>query len=115
MSATQLPDAVVLNAIVHKVLRPASRKAIIACARRGLGDARDQRGITAVAKECGAEPRVVLAAFGFLPDSRRPKRYVDVWKDDESTVALLPAGTEVAAAFALSRAVHPEGCAFAAE
>jgi len=80
-----------------------------------VGDARDQRGIAAVAKECGADPRVVLAAFGFLPDSRRPKRYVDVWTDDENTIALLPADTEVAAAFALSPAVHPEHGSLVAE
>ena len=115
MTQTRLPDAVVLDAICHEILSREARKAIIACARRSLGDARDQKGITAIAKECGANPRVVLAAFGFLPDSRRPKRYVDVWQDDETIIALLPAGTEVAAAFALSRAVHPEGCAFTEE
>ena len=51
-------------------------------------------------------------AGGFPPDSRRPKRYVDVWQDDETIIALLPKDTEVEAAFTLSRAVHPEGCAF---
>jgi hypothetical protein len=71
--------------------------------------------VRAIAQGYGTDTRVVLAAFGFLPDSRRPKRYADVCKDDETTIALLAAGTEMATAFALSRAVHPEGCTFAAE
>jgi len=37
----------------------------------------------------------VPAAFGFLPDSRRAKRYVDVWRDDETTIALLRADSRV--------------------
>ena len=62
------------------------------CARRSLGEARHKQGITAVAKECGTTPHVVLAAFGFLPDSRRPKRYVDVWQDDETIIDGLGSG-----------------------
>lgn len=115
VNTTRLPDKVVLDAIVRKFLTGNTRKAIIACARRSLGDARDQRAIRVVAQECGADPRVVLAAFGFLPDSRQPEQYVDVWQDDETTIALLSAGTEMAAAFALSRAVHPEGGSFVEE
>ena len=106
----RMSNAIVLNGINRKLLSPASRRAIIACARRSLGEHRDRRGIIAIAKELGAEPRVVLAAFGFLPDLRNARRYVDVLMADEFTVAVLPEGTEVAAAFALSRALHPNGC-----
>jgi hypothetical protein len=111
-----LSDEIVLDGIIRKLISPAARRAIIACARRGFGDARNLLGILAVAKELGARPRVVAAAFGFLPDARNRRRYVDVLANqDECELALLPKDTAVAAAFALSLAVCPEGGAFVAE
>ncbi len=113
---SQLPNKCVLDAITRKLLSPKAREAIIACARLGFGAARNRQGIVAVARKFGACPRVVLAAFGFLPDANKPRRYVDVLTGyDECTLALLPKGSEVRAAFALSRAVAPEGASFAVE
>lgn len=59
VNTTRLPDNVVLNAIVRKLLTGNTRKAILACARRSFGDARDQRAIRAVSQQCAADPRVV--------------------------------------------------------
>ena len=59
---------------------------------------------------------MVAAAFGYLPDARRPGRTVDVIAGyDETTLGLLPKDSQVRAAFALSRAVAPEGAAFVVE
>jgi hypothetical protein len=44
-----------------------------------------------------------------------PAQYVDVLADDENALAVLSTDVEVSAAFALSRAIHPEGGAFIAE
>jgi len=110
-----LPDKVVIEGIVQTLIPPAARKAIIAAAQRGCGAARDLPGLLALAKQAKAAPRVVCAAFGFLPDYRRRGRYVDMLTDDEFTLGLLPKYAAVRAAFALSRAVHPEGCSFVAE
>jgi hypothetical protein len=109
----RMSDATVLDGINRKLLSPESRRAIIACARRSLGEQRDLRSILATAKKHGADPKTVAAAFAFLPNLRHPSRYVDVIAADEDVVALLPQGAELAAAFALSRAVHPSGGSFA--
>lgn len=69
----------------------------------------------AEAKAHRTDRRVVAAAFGFLPDYSRPASYLDVWLDDEFAIALLPKDAAVVAAFALSRAIHPEGCSLARE
>jgi hypothetical protein len=109
-----LTNDVVLDGIVG-LLPPSARKAIVACCRRGYGDARDLRGILAQAKRAKAPARVVAAALGYLPDAHRPSHYVDVLAGDEFALGLLPKGAAVRAAFALSRAVHPEGGSFTAE
>ena len=115
MPANRLSAAAVLDGIKRRLLRPQTRRAIIACAQAGYGAARNLRGILATAHEFGATPRAVAAALGFLPDARNPRRYVDVLTADECDIALLPKDTEIAAAFALSRAACPEGGSFVAE
>jgi hypothetical protein len=96
--------------MVRTLLGRLEKKAIYEAAREGLGEARRQGDIAAVARRLAADPAVVLAAFGFLRDARRPRAYVDVLTADEFTLGLVPTDPATAAAFALSRAVHPKGC-----
>ncbi|HEX8341972.1 MAG TPA: hypothetical protein VF624_13785 [Tepidisphaeraceae bacterium] len=93
------------------LLSKPTRQAIREAAKRGMGQDRDRRGIVEAANRCGANPDAVLAAFGFLHDANQPKAFVDVLNGDEFTMALLPTEMETVAAFALSRAAHPAGCA----
>lgn len=58
---------------------------------------------------------MVASALGYLPDANRRRRYVDMLAGDELALGLLPKGTAVRDAFALSRAVQPEGGSFVAE
>lgn len=101
----RLPDDVVLRGITRTLLGRQVQRAIIACARRGYGEARDQRGIRAIARQFGADAKTVLAAFLFLPTLGNPKRYLDVTDngDDALDAALLPDEPPVIAAFALGR------------
>jgi hypothetical protein len=96
--------------MVRTLIGRPEKKAIYEAARAGHGEGRRLQDIAAVARRCGAKPAVVLAAFGFLRDVRRPRGYVDVLTADEFTLGLLPTDAATAAAFALSRAVHPAGC-----
>ncbi len=111
----RLPNAAVLDGITRTLLSPPARRAIIAGAKRGCGAARDLPGILALAKKHGANARTCAAAFGFLPDAHRPRKYVDVLADDDRLVALLPNDPEVSAAFALSRAIYDQCGAFFVE
>ena len=104
-----------INGICCVLLSKPTRQAIREAAKRGMGEARDRRGIVEAANRYGANPAVVLAAFGFLPDARQPKMYVDVLIADEFALAVLPGNTETRAAFALSRAACPDGCSFLVE
>ena len=107
----RLPDHVVLRAITRTLLGRQLQKAIIACARRGYGDARDQRAIRAMAREFGADAKAVLAAFLFLPALGNPRRYIDVTdiSDDAVDIAVIPTELPTAAAFALGRLAWQDG------
>jgi hypothetical protein len=109
-----LHDATVMNAITKKLLGAKARKAILAAARAGYGAARALPGILAVAQANGARPEVVAAAFGFLADAGNRRGFVDILTDEDG-VGVLPDDSEVAAAFALSRAIAPDGAPFVTE
>lgn len=49
-----------------------ARRAIIASAQWGYGNARNLAGILCAARSFHTNPRVVAAAFGFLRDAREP-------------------------------------------
>lgn len=112
-STRRLPDQVVLRGITRTLLGRQVRSAIIACALRGYGEARNLLGIVTIAKEHRAKPRAVAAAFGFLPSASNHRKYLDVWSaNDDFAMPLLPTDIEVVAAFALSRAIHDGGGPF---
>lgn len=101
----RLPDDVVLRAITRTLLGRQVQRAIIACARRGYGEARNLQGIRSSAREFGADAKAVLAAFLFLPALGNPRRYIDVTDTGENATetAVLPDDKETIAAFALAR------------
>lgn len=72
----KLPDNLVLVAITRRLIPPRARKAIVACAQRGYGEARNLRGILAQARRAKAPAAVVAAAFSFLPSLDDPRVYV---------------------------------------
>ena len=107
-----MSDDEVLRHIKNRVLSAQTRKAIVACARLGLGEDRDIAGIVAVAKEFGVCPHTVGAAFLFLPALDDARRFVDTTDTgpDAFDTGDLAANEQVTAAFALGRkALGPLG------
>jgi hypothetical protein len=103
-----MTDAQLLHKITGTMLPESAKSAIRKCAARKLGEARALRSILGVAERAGADPRVVAAAFGYLPILGAPDQYVDVVKTgpDDFDTAELPEVPAVWAAFALFRLVQ---------
>jgi hypothetical protein len=98
-------DEDLLNAIKHDLLSAAERNAIVACARYGFGEARNLDGILGVARGMRIEPKVVAAAFLYLPVLGDPSRFLDTTDigPDAFDTADLGDDPRVIAAFALGR------------
>jgi hypothetical protein len=111
MPSESVSNREVLDVIVGRMLPAKACDAIVAAARAGHGAARNLAAIVGLAQTYGARPEVVAAAFGFLARLGEPSKFVDVLTDEDE-IAELPNDDEVRAAFALSRAVAPDGAPF---
>lgn len=97
------PDANAVLRFCNDALPDNARDAIEHCARANFGERRNIRGIVALAEEFGADPRVVAAAFLFLPVFDDAERFIDVADPSHGETAELPNDLPVFAAFALAR------------
>jgi hypothetical protein len=97
------PDASAVLRFCNDVLPDNAREAIEHCAKRGDGERRNIRAIIATAEEFDADPRVVAAAFLFLPNMIDASAFVDVTDRTHDETADLPDDLPVFAAFALAR------------